>query len=59
MLYSIRNIEELEKLNKLISLQKQVDEVRLQDKLREQNYHQNTKKLIEPMSDAIEKPLKN
>ena len=59
MLYPIRNIEELEKLNKLISLQKQVDEVRLQDKLGEQNYHQNTKKLIDSMSDAIKKPLKN
>ena len=46
MLYSIKNIEELENLKDLFSLQNQVNEVRLQDKLGEQNYHQNTKKII-------------
>ena len=33
MLYSIKNIEDLGKLNELVSLQNQVQEVRLQDKL--------------------------
>ena len=33
MLYSIKNIEDLEKLNELVSLQDQVKAVRLQDKL--------------------------
>ena len=33
MLYSIRNIEDLQNLNELASLQNQVQEVRLQDKL--------------------------
>ena len=46
MLYSIKNIEDLEKLNELISLQNQVNEVRLQDKLGEQNYHHNTNKIV-------------
>ena len=43
MLYSIKNIEDLQKLNEAISLQKQVQEVRLQNKLGEQNYHEDIK----------------
>ena len=42
MLYSIKNMEELEILKELVSLQNQVIEVRLQDKLGELNYQQNT-----------------
>ena len=53
MLYSIKNIEELENLNELISLQSQVNGVRLQDKLGEQSYHQSTKIFFETMTDAI------
>ena len=53
MLYSIKNMEELENLNELVSLQTRVNEVRLQDKLREQNSDQNTKFFFEPMTDAI------
>ena len=45
MLYSIKNIEDLEKLNELISLKNQVQEVRLQEKLGEQNYHEDAKKM--------------
>ena len=37
MLSSTRNIEELEKLNELVSLQTQENELRLQDKLGKQN----------------------
>ena len=33
MLYSIKNKEKLENLNELVSLQNQVNEARLQDKL--------------------------
>ena len=36
---SIRNVEDLQKLNEAVSLQNQVHEVRLQDKLGEQKYH--------------------
>ena len=44
MLYSNKNVEDLQKLNELVSFQNQVNEVRLQDKLGEQNYHENSKK---------------
>ena len=53
MLYSIKNVEELENLNELVSLQSQINEVRLQDKPGEQNFPQDKKKLFEPMTDAI------
>ena len=39
MLYPIKNIEDLEKLEELASLQNQVKAVRLQDKLGKQNFH--------------------
>ena len=44
MLYSNENKEDLEKLNKLVSLNNQVDEVRLQDELGKQNFPENIKK---------------
>ena len=53
MLYSIKNIEDLEKLNEAILLQKQVQEVRLQNKLGEQNYHEDIKNFFKPMTDEI------
>ena len=59
MLYSIKNPEESEIFNKLISLQSQVNGVRLQDKLGEQNYQQNTKNFIQPMTDAIKDTSEN
>ena len=59
MLYSIKNVEVLQNKNKLVSLQDQVNEVRLQKKLGEQNYHQNTSKLFEPMTDAIKTDSQN
>ena len=54
MLYSIKDREDLEKLNELVSLQDQVKTVRLQDKLGEQNFHENIKKLLEPVTKSIE-----
>ena len=53
MLYSIKNIEDLEKLNEAISLQKQVQEVRLQNKLGDQNYHEDINKFFKPMTDEL------
>ena len=53
MLYSIKNIEDLEKLNEAISLQKQVQEIRLQNKLGDQNYHEGMNKFFKPMTDEI------
>ena len=53
MLYSIKNLEELENLNDLVSLQNQVHEIRSQDNLGEQLFHENTKKLLEPDNNTI------
>ena len=53
MLYPTGNVEDLKKINELASLQNQVQEKRLQDKLGEQNYHHDRNKLLEPMTDAI------
>ena len=54
MLYSVKNIEELEKLNELVSLQDQVKLVRLQDKLGKQNFHEDMKKVFEPVTKSFE-----
>ena len=54
MLYSIKNIEELEKLNELVSLQSQVKNDRLQDKLGKQNFHEDMKKVFEPVTKSLE-----
>ena len=53
MLYSIKHVKDLENLNELELLQDQAKEVRLQDKLREQNYHQNVKEIYESLTDII------
>ena len=43
----------MEKLNELVSLENQVPVVRLQDKLGKQNFHENIKKVFEPVTDTI------
>ena len=55
MLYAIKNVEELEKLNELVSLETQVKVVRLQDKLGKQNFHEDMKKEFEPVTKFLEK----
>ena len=52
-MYSIENIEDLKKLEKLDSLQNQVKIVGLQDKLGKQNFHENMKEAIEPVTDTL------
>ena len=54
MLYSIKNIDDLENLNELVSLQSQVKAVRLQDKLGKQNFHEDMKKVFEPVTKSLE-----
>ena len=46
MLYSIKDREDLENLNELASLQNQVKVVKLQNKLGEQNFHEDIKKSL-------------
>ena len=58
-MFPIKDREDLQKLNELISLKNQVQEVRLQDKLGEQNYHEDSKKLFKPMTDVIKSTFEN
>ena len=59
MLYSIKDREDLENLNELVSLQDQVKVVRLQDKLGKQNFHEDMKKVFEPVTKSLENTSKN
>ena len=53
MLYSIKNRDDLEKLEELASLQNQVEEVQIQDKLIKQNFHEHTQNVFEPVIFTI------
>ena len=53
MLYPINNREDLQKLNDAVLLQNQVQEVRLQNNLGEQNYHEDMNKFFKPMTDEL------
>ena len=59
MLYAIKDREDLEKLEDLVSLQNQVKVVKLQDKLGEQNFHEDMKKLFEPVTKSLENTSEN
>ena len=59
MMFPYKNIEDLQKLNEADLLQNQVHEVRLQDKSGEQNYHEDAKKLLKPMTDTIKDTSEN
>ena len=55
MMFAINNREDLKKLNELVPLQDQVKAVRLQDKLGKQNFHEDMKKVFEPVTKSLEK----
>ena len=59
MLYSIKSREDLEKLKEKATLQNQVKAVKLQDKLGKQNFHEDMKKLYEPLTDTIKDVSEN
>ena len=59
MLYSIKNREDLDKLEEIASLQDQVKVVKLQDKLGEQNFHEDTEKVFEPVTKSLENTSEN
>ena len=59
MLYSIKDREDLENLEELASLQDQVKVVRLQDKLRKQNFYEDMKKVFEPVTKSLENTSEN
>ena len=53
MLYSFKNREDFKSLEELASRQNQVEQTRLQDTLGTQTFHENLKKVIEPVTDTI------
>ena len=53
-MYAIKNNDDLEILNELVSLENQVKVVRLQDKLGKQNFHGDMKKVFEPVTKSLE-----
>ena len=59
MLYSIKNREDLENLNDLVSLQDQLKIVKIQDKLGEQNFHEDLKKVFEPVTKSLNNTSEN
>ena len=59
MLFPIKDREDLEKLNKLVSLQEQVKAVRLQVELGKQNFHEDMKTIFEPMTNAVKNNSEN
>ena len=59
MLYSIKDREDLENLEELVSLQDQVKVVRLKDKLGKQNFHKDMKKAFEPVTISLENTSEN
>ena len=54
MFCSIKDREDLENLEELVSLQNQVKVVRLQDKLGKQNFHKDLKKVFDPVTKSLE-----
>ena len=59
MLFSIKDREDLENSNELVSLQDQVKVVRLQDKLGNKNFHEDIKKVFEPVTKSLENTSEN
>ena len=59
MMFPIRNVEDLKNLNEAVSLQNEVKVVRLQNKLGEQNFHEDMTKVFEPLTDTLKKTSDN
>ena len=53
MLYPIGDVKDLQYLNEIVSLENQVKFVRLQDKLGEQNFHEDMEKVFEPVVKSL------
>ena len=59
MLYAIKDREDLENLEELASLENQVKVVKLQYKLGKQNFHEDMKKVFEPVTKSLENTSEN
>ena len=55
MMFPIGKVENLKDLNELVPPQNQVQKVRLQYNLSKQNFHENMKKVFEPVTKSLEK----
>ena len=55
MMFAINNSKDLKELNDLLFLQDQVKAARLQDRLGKQNFHEDMKKVFEPVTKSLEK----
>ena len=53
-MYSFKHTEDLGKIEELPSLQSQVEAVRLQDKIGKQKFHEDMKKVFEPVTKTLE-----
>ena len=58
-MFPIRSVEDLQNLNEAVSLQNQVKVFRLQDKLGKQNFHEDLKEVIEPITKSLENTSEN
>ena len=54
-MFPIKNIEDLQDLSELVSIENQVEFVKLQDKLGKQNFLEDMKKVFEPVTKSLEK----
>ena len=59
MFFPIKNRENLENLEELVSLENQVKIVKLQDKLGKQNFHEDMQKVFEPLTDTLKETSEN
>ena len=53
-MFPFKNREDLENLNELVSLENQVKFVRVQDRLGRENFHEDLKKVFEPVTKSFE-----
>ena len=53
MMFPIKDGDDLEKINELVSLESQVKVVRLQDKLGKQNFYEDMKEVFDPATKSI------
>ena len=54
MLFPNKDREDIENLNELVSLQNQIKAVRIKGKLGKQNFHEDIKKVFEPVTKSLE-----
>ena len=59
MMFPIRNVEDLQNLNEVVSLQNQVKVFRLQDKFGKQKFHEDLKQTFKPITKSLENTLEN